>query len=181
MPLVNVNDQAMAMGPDSGQPGAGQTGPKRHFKHIGELADASKAKVVIVYRTVPGEPNNCLVVGTKFLPDIYHNSLMRAVESDGGQQSQELGEFLGRQTFPYGTNMLAILHNDNYIKKFSTKDVIVTFGNTPDGRIALNKLNEQIARDQGIKVSELSVKDDTPKAEAKTTKKADAKKTTAKK
>ena len=181
MAQVNVNDQAMPMGPGTGEAGDGQTGPKRHFKHIGELADESKAKVVIVYRTVPGEPNNCLVVGTKFLPDIYRNALMRAVESDGGQQSQELGEFLGRQTFPDGTNMLAILHNDNYIKKFSTKDVIVTFGNTADGRIALNKLNEQIARDMGIKVSELAVKDDTPKAEAKTTKKADAKKTTAKK
>ena len=180
MPLVNVNDQAMAMGPDSGQAGAGQTGPKRHFKHIGELADTSKAKVVIVYRTVPGEPNNCLVVGTKFLPDIYHNALMRAVESEGGQDAKELGEFLGRQSFPDGTNMLAILHNDNYIKKFKTKDIIVTFGNTADGRIALNKLNEQMARDMGIKVSELAVKDETP-AEATTTEKADAKKATAKK
>ena len=63
MPLVNVNDQAMPMGANSGA-GEGQTGPKRHFKHIGELSDTSKAKVVIVYRTVPGEPNNCLVVGT---------------------------------------------------------------------------------------------------------------------
>jgi hypothetical protein len=179
MPLVNVNNQAMAMGPDSGQSGAGQTGPKRHFKHIGELADESKAKVVIVYRTVPDEPNNCLVVGTKFLPDLYHNALMRAVESDGGQDAKELGEFLGRQTFPDGTNMLAILHNDNYIKKFKTKDVIVTFGNTADGKIALNKLNEQLARDQGVKVSDLAVKDE--KAEATTTEKADAKKTTAKK
>jgi len=76
--------------------------------------------------------------------------------------------------------MLAILHNDNYIKKFKTKDIIVTFGNTADGRIALNKLNEQMARDMGIKVSELAVKDETP-AEATTTEKADAKKATAKK
>ena len=172
MALVNVNNQAMPMGENTGQAGDGQTGPKRHFKHIGELADESKAKVVIVYRTVPGESNNCLVVGTKFLPDMYHNALMRAVESEGGQQAMELGEFLGRQTFPDGTNMLAMLHNDNYIKKFSTKDVIVTFGNTTEGRIALNKLNEQIARDMGKKVSELSVQDETPKAEA-TTKKAE--------
>ena len=150
MALVNVNNQAMPMGDDTGRAGDGQTGPKRHFKHIGELADESKAKVVIVYRT------------------------------EGGQQSAELGEFLGRQTFPDGTNMLAMLHNDNYLKKFSTKDVIVTYGNTTDGRIALNKLNEQIARDMGIKVSELAVKDDSPKAEAQP-KKADAKKTTAKK
>ena len=182
MPLVNVNDQAMPMGDTTGQAGAGQTGPRRHFKHIGELADESKAKVVIVYRTVPDEQNNCLVVGTKFLPDMYHNALMRAVESDGAQQAMELGEFLGRQTFPDGTNMLALLHNDNYIKKFATKDIIVTFGNTPDGRIALNKLNEQIARDMNIKVSDLAVKDVSATAEApKTTKKADAKKTTAKK
>ena len=181
MPLVNVNNQAMPMGANSGA-GEGQTGPKRHFKHIGELSDTSKAKVVIVYRTVPDEPNNCLVVGTKFLPDMYHNALMRAVESDGAQQAMELGEFLGRQTFPDGTNMLALLHNDNYIKKFATKDIIVTFGNTPDGRIALNKLNEQIARDMKVKVSELAVKDVSAPAEApKTTKKADAKKTTAKK
>ena len=182
MPLVNVNDQAMPMGQNTGQAGEGQTGPKRHFKHIGELADQSKAKVVIVYRTVPDEPNNCLVVGTKFLPDMYHNALMRAVESDGAQQAMELGEFLGRQTFPDGTNMLALLHNDNYIKKFATKDIIVTFGNTPDGRIALNKLNEQIARDMKVKVSERAVKDTSAPAEApKTTKKADAKKTTVKK
>ena len=182
MPLVNVNDQAMPMGQNTGQAGEGQTGPKRHFKHIGELSDTSKEKVVIVYRTVPDEPNNCLVVGTKFLPDMYHNALMRAVESDGAQQAMELGEFLGRQTFPDGTNMLALLHNDNYIKKFATKDIIVTFGNTPDGRIALNKLNEQIARDMKVKVSELAVKDVSAPAEApKTTKKADAKKTTAKK
>ena len=188
MPLVNVNDQAMAMGPESGQAGAGQTGPRRHFKHIGELADESKAKVVIVYRTIPqgeggkDESKNCLVVGTKFLPDMYHNALMRAVESEGGQQAVELGEFLGRQTFPDGTNMLAMLHNDSYIKKFATKNIIVTFGNTPDGRIALNKLNEQMARDMGVKVSGLTVKDESAPAEApKTTKKADAKKTTAKK
>ena len=108
---------------------------------------------------------------------MYHNALMRAVESEGGQDAKELGEFLGRQSFPDGTNMLALLHSDNYIKKFATKDIIVTFGNTPDGRIALNKLNEQMARDLGVKVSELAIKDTSAPAEApKTTKKTTAKK-----
>ena len=179
MPLVNVNDQAMPMDSGTGKAGAGQTGPRRHFKHIGELADESKAKVVIVYRTVPDEPNNCLVVGTKFLPDIYHDSLMKAVESDTGQAEKEFGVFMSRQTFPDGTNMLALLHNDNYIKKFATKQIIVTFGPTADGRIALNKLNEQVARDLGVKVSELAVQDDLANAPATETK-TDAKKTTKK-
>ena len=101
MALINVNDQAMPMGADSGA-GEGQTGPKRHFKHVGELVDGG-SKVVIMYRTVPGEPNNCLVVGTKFLPDLYFTSLMKAVEGDAGQDAEELADYLGRQTFPDGT------------------------------------------------------------------------------
>lgn len=174
---MNVNNQAMPMGDNTGATGDGQTGPKRHFKHIGELVDGG-AKVVIVYRTVPGEADNCLVVGTKFLPDMYHNALMKAVESDAGQDAEELGMYLDRQTFPDGTNMLKLLHNDNYIKKFKTKDIIVTYGTGADGRIVLNKLNELIAKEKGVKVSELMVDPDAP---AKAMKKADAKKTTAKK
>ena len=179
MALINVNDQAMPMGENSGA-GEGQTGPKRHFKHIGELVDGG-SKVVIVYRTVPGEPDNCLVVGVKFLPDMYHNALMKAVEGDAGQDADELADYLGRQTFPDGTNMLAMMHNDNYIKKFKTKDIMVTFGNTADGRILLNKLNEMIAKEKGVKVSELQSDPDAEAPKAKATKKADAKETAAKK
>ena len=178
MAQVNVNDQAMPMGPDTGQAGDGQTGPKRHFKHVGELVDGG-AKVVIMYRTVPGEPNNCLVVGTKFLPDLYHNALMKAVESEGGQSADEFSDFASRQTFPDGTNMLAMLHNDNYIKKFKTNEIMVTFGNTTDGRILLNKLNEMVAKEKGISVKDMA-KDPEAEASKKTAKKADAKKTTAK-
>jgi len=173
--LMNVNNQAMPMGDNTGQAGDGQTGPKRHFKHIGELADESKAKVVIMYRTVPGEPNNCLVVGTKFLPDMYHNALMKAVESEGGQEADELADFLNRQTFPDGTNMLAMLHNDNYIKKFKTNEIVVTYGSTDDGRILLNKLNEMIAKEKGVTVKDLAKDPEAPAK--KTTKKADAKAT----
>jgi len=181
MALINVNNQAMPMGDNTGASGDGQTGPKRHFKHIGELVDGG-AKVVIMYRTVPGEPNNCLVVGTKFLPDLYHNSLMKAVESDGGQDADEFADFASRQTFPDGTNMLAMMHNDNYIKKFKTNEIMVTFGNTTDGRILLNKLNEMVAKEKGVSVKDMANNPEAP-AEApakKTTKKADAKKTTAK-
>jgi len=178
-----VNNQAMPMGDNTGQAGDGQTGPKRHFKHIGELADTSKAKVVILYRTVPGEADNCLVVGTKFLPDMYHNGLMKAVESEGGQAADELADYLGRQTFADGTNMLAMLHNDNYIKKFKTKEIMVTYGSGADGRILLNKLNEMIAKEKGVAVKDLAKDPDAVEQKApakKATKKADAKTTAAK-
>ena len=178
MALINVNNQAMPMGDNTGAAGDGQTGPKRHYKHIGELADGG-AKVVIVYRTVPGEADNCLVVGTKFLPDMYHNALMKAVESEGGQDAEELADFLGRQTFPDGTNMLAMMHNDNYIKKFKTNEIMVTYGNTADGRILLNKLNEMVAKEKGVSVKDMA-KDPEAPVKKTTTKKADAKTTTAK-
>ena len=179
---MNVNNQAMPMGDNTGQAGDGQTGPRRHFKHIGELVDGG-AKVVIMYKTVPGEADNCLVVGTKFLPDMYHNALMKAVESEGGQQAEEFADYANRQTFPDGTNMLAMMHNDNFIKKFKTKEIMVTYGTGPDGRILLNKLNELIAKEKGVSVKDLAKDPDATEKKApakKTTKKADAKATTAK-
>jgi hypothetical protein len=180
--LMNVNNQAMPMGDNTGQAGDGQTGPRRHFKHIGELVDGG-AKVVIMYKTVPGEADNCLVVGTKFLPDMYHNALMKAVESEGGQQAEEFADYANRQTFPDGTNMLAMMHNDNFIKKFKTKEIMVTYGTGPDGRILLNKLNELIAKEKGVSVKDLAKDPEATEKKApakKTTKKADAKATTAK-
>jgi len=108
---------------------------------------------------------------------------MKAVESDGGQEANEFADFASRQTFPDGTNMLAMLHNDNYIKKFKTKEIMVTYGSGEDGRILLNKLNEMIAKEKGTTVKEMAM---DPESEVKTTtkktttKKADAKKTAAK-
>ena len=112
---------------------------------------------------------------------MYHNAVMKAVESEGGQQADEFAEYASRQTFPDGTNMLAMLHNDNYIKKFKTKDIVVTYGNEKDGRILLNKLNEMIAKEKGVSVKDLAKDPEATTTTAKkTTKKADAKKTAAK-
>ena len=55
----------------------------------------------------------------------------------------------------------------------------MTYGTTAEGKIPLNKLNEMIAKDMGVKISELAVESESPKAPA-TEKKSDAKKTTAK-
>jgi hypothetical protein len=103
---------------------------------------------------------------------------MRALESAEGQASFELGSYLARQKFPDGIDMLALLHNDNYIKAMPTANVIVTYGSGNEGKIALDKLNEMIAKDMGVSVAELSVKDNTPtKAAEKKNKKSNAKET----
>ena len=77
--------------------------------------------------------------------------------------------------------MLAMMHNDNYIKKFKTKEIMVTYGSGEDGKILLNKLNEMIAKEKGTTVKEMAADPDAKApAKKKTVKKADAKETTAK-
>jgi len=120
---------------------------RRKFKHIGKLKD-SGANVAIIFRTVPEESNNCLVVGPKFLDDTNHNSFMKALESQEGQDSFELGSYLNRTSFPDGTNMLAFLHSGNYIKKIPTKNVTVTMGSGNDGEVSLDELNKLIAKEK---------------------------------
>ena len=148
---------------------------RRQIKHIGKLKD-SNANVAIIFRTVPGEPENALVIGPKFLDDTSHNAFMKALESTEGQASFELGTYLNRTSFPDGTNMLAFLHQGNYIKKMPTKNVIVTMGSGTDGQVSLDELNKLIAQERGVKVSELAVADPTPKQTADASKKKTAKK-----
>jgi len=148
---------------------------RRKFKHIGKLKD-SGANVAIIFRTVPDESSNCLVIGPKFLDDTYHNAFMKALESQEGQDSFELGTYLSRAVFPDGTNMLSFLHQGNYIKKIPTKNVVVTMGTGNDGEVSLDELNKLIAKEKGVKVSELSVEDPTPKQTTDDTKKKTTKK-----
>ncbi len=131
----------------------------KNFKHLGVLKK-DNAQVAILFRTVPGESDTCLVIGPKFLPDIHRESLMRALESKEGQESFELGTHLARLTFPDGPNMLALLHIENYLKKMPTNDIIVTYGAGDSGKISLDKLNQMIADDLKVSVNDLSFKED---------------------
>ena len=128
-------------------------GNRKKFKHIGRLKD-SGANVAIIFRTVPDEPNHCLVIGPKFLDDTNHNAFMKALESQEGQA----------------------LHQGNYIKKMLTKNVVVTMGSGNDGEVSLDELNKLIAKERGVKVSELAVQDPTPNQTADATKKKTTKK-----
>jgi hypothetical protein len=137
----------------------GKSETTRNLKHLGVLKEDG-AQVAILFRTIPNEPNFCLVIGPKFLSDIHRESLMRALESKEGQASFELGTHLAKVAFPDGPNMLAMLHLDNYIKRMSTKDIIVTYGAGDAGKISLDKLNQMIADDMGVSINDLAIKED---------------------
>jgi len=131
------------------------------MKHIGRMKNNS-ARVVIVYRTLPGDPHSALVVGTQGLVDFLHDSLMSVLESDSGQQANELADIIAVRKFPDGHNMLEYLHNNGHLKKVATNMVIVMPNTTT--QIPLDELNKLIAQQKGVSLEDLAVIPDGEKA-----------------
>jgi hypothetical protein len=128
------------------------------MKHIGKMKNNS-ARIVVAYRTIPGDASSALVVGTQGLPDSYHDSLMQLVQEDAGQQANELADVLAVRKFPDGTNMLEFLHTRGHLKKVPTSLVLMT-PNTQT-TIQLDELNKMIAEQKGVSVEDLAVTDGT--------------------
>lgn len=126
------------------------------MKHVGKMKN-NGAKIVVAYRTIPGDPYSALVVGTQALMDAYHDSLMSLVESDIGQQADELADVMAVRRFPDGTNMLHYLHTNGFLKKVPTNGVLIT----PDTKssVPLDELNNIIAQQKGIRLEDLAIKD----------------------
>ena len=97
----------------------------KNTKHVGKMKN-NAARIAIVYRTLPGDPLSALVVGTTGLPDAYHDSLMSLIESDAGQQANELADVLSVRRFPDGDPMLGWLHNRGHLKKVPTNMVLIS-------------------------------------------------------
>ena len=139
------------------------------MKHVGRMKN-NGARVAIAYRTLPGDPYSCLVIGTQGLGDSYHDTLMSLIESDAGQQANELAEVLAVRRFPDGSVMLGYLHQNGHLKKVPTANVLIT----PDSQtqIVLSELNVIIAKQKGVDLEDLAVSDGSPK-KPKTTKKVE--------
>jgi hypothetical protein len=144
------------------------------MKHVGKMKN-NGARVVVVFRTLPGDPYSALVVGTNGLADSYHDALMSLIESDSGQQAYELADILAVRKFPDGSNMLEWLHNRGTLKKVPTTGVLMT--PNPSTSIPLDELNVLIADQRGIPLDGLSIKPDDNKAEVQTAEKTEEKKT----
>jgi hypothetical protein len=106
------------------------------YKHIGKHNDK---KILIVFREVPDEDHMCLVVYSDLLPRLYHDAVMKVLESDVGQQAKEFADALFRNFMPDGTNCLEALHRNGLLKKIPANQVLVT--PTPTSSVRLDELN----------------------------------------
>jgi len=122
------------------------------MKHIGRIKNTGD-KVVVVFRTIPGESNQALVLQPATLPDAYHDSLMSVLESDQGQDSYEFGEIMFIRNFPDGRPMLTTMEKSGRLQKLPTDKIVMT--PTPSSEIPLDQLNLAIAQQKNCTVDDL--------------------------
>jgi hypothetical protein len=137
------------------------------LKHVGRVI-ATKKKCIVVYRTLPGDAHNCLIVPTENLPDSYHDAIINLVESNAGQTAYEFAEVMARSNFPDGSVMLAALHTQGRLIKVGTSDIEMT--PTTSGSIVLSELNQIIAEQRGVPVDDLSIKSNVTESKKTETK-----------
>lgn len=124
------------------------------LKHIGRIKSTGR-KVLVAFRTLPGESDSALVIQTENLSDSHHDALIKLVESPAGQSAYEFAEVLARASFPEGSTMLASLHVNGKLSKVKTSEVEMT----PNlhSRIGLDELNQLIAEQRGISINDLAI------------------------
>lgn len=136
----------------------------KFFKHVGEH---NGKKVVIVEKSIPGEPHMCAVIYTSIIPSKFHDDIMRVLETPEGQAEKEFGMILNRRIGSDGVNILQAIAQEGFLKKAPTNQVIVKPNASSairldelnrlllqagEGQEAISKL-EQMERESGFKDS----------------------------
>jgi hypothetical protein len=141
------------------------------LKHVGRYVNSGK-KVLVAYRVIPGDPDYALVIPTASLEAAQHDSLIKAVESNAGQNAYEFAEAMARTTLSDGMNMLAGMQRYGKLVKVKTDTIEMT----PDSKTVINlaELNKMIAEQKGVTVADLALKGPDgqtvqPKTETETT------------
>lgn len=120
----------------------------RNIKHVGQLINTQK-RCVVVFRELPEEADQCLVVDTDALPDWMHDDVINAVESPGAQASANFYEYAQRSVLTDGSNMLQSLHKTGRLLKTPTDNVKMTPNSSVS--IGLTELNNIIREQTGGK------------------------------
>jgi hypothetical protein len=113
-------------------------------KHVGQYG---QKKCVVVFREVPNETDQCLIVLSDGLEGRMHDELMDVIVGPEAQSSKDLADVLNRRQFSDGTNMLTSLHYAKRLTKVGTDMVDLT--PLPGQRVPLAKLNEELRKIEG--------------------------------
>lgn len=111
------------------------------MKHVGAFGNRP---CVVIFREVPNEPENCLIVETGSLDTQIHDDLMMHIQSAEAQESNDISQVLARKQFSDGTNALNGLHFQKLIKKVPVSQVALI--PIPGQSIQLADVNAEIRK-----------------------------------
>ena len=131
------------------------------MKHVAKWNDR---KCLVLFREVPGEPENALLIMTGELGATQHDELISVVDSDEAQANSDLAQVLNGRNFSDGRIMLQAIHSDGMITKAPVGEVIMT--PTPNDNVPLKDLNESIAQIEAGKEAEKPQIADTTEIDA---------------
>ena len=114
------------------------------MKHVGKHGEKP---CVVIFRELPNEPENCLVVETQSLTQQYHDDLMMIVQSSEAQQSNNVSNVLERRQFTDGSSILSYLHYNKKLQKVPVSQINLT--PTPSNSIPLSEVNAELRKIEG--------------------------------
>jgi hypothetical protein len=145
--------------------------PTNNLKHVGQIINTQR-KCVVVFREVPNDETNCLIVDTDALQDWMHDDIINAVQSAGAQASANFYEYAQRTVLTDGANMLQALHARGLLRKQPTSNIMMTPNRA--AKIRLDELNALIGDQTGGKAAVTPPTDQMELAGKKQTKKSSA-------
>lgn len=111
------------------------------MKHVGKVGEKP---CVVIFREIPGEEDQCLVVETSSLDPDKHDTLMEVVQSPEGQESNDISQVLNRRQFRDGSNMLNSLHYSKKLLKRPVDQVNMT--PVPNSSVPLRDINAELKK-----------------------------------
>jgi hypothetical protein len=124
------------------------------LKHIGRIKSTGE-KVLVAFRTIPGDSSFALVVTVGSLTAPQHDAIINLVETDQAQEAFEFGEVLAIRHFPEGGLMLPVLSQLGKLQKIGTSDILITPTSDEGKTIPLSDLNTIIAEQKNCAVDDL--------------------------
>lgn len=125
------------------------------MKHVGTH---DQKKCVLLFKEVPGDDEMCLIVYTETLPALIHDPLMKCIESDVGQNANDISGPLSRTLMDSGQNVLNTLHSGGWIRRVPTNQMILRPNASTTIRLdELNKILREMEQgdDAKAKLAEL--------------------------
>lgn len=115
-------------------------------KHFGAIKNTG-TRAIVVFRSLPDDPNSCLVVEENTIPEQYHDAVINLANGIDAQRQDcnDFYEVLNRNIFADGSNMLQTLHFKGLLRKVPVESVVLL--PQPGRELPLAMANEVI--DQG--------------------------------